>query len=251
MKTVAFILAAGLGTRLAPLTHKIPKALVEVRGIPMLERVIQHLKETGINNIVINVHHHAERIIEFLQENENFGVDITISDETTNLLDTGGAIVKAAPYFMDFDDIIFHNADILTDINLVEMLKYHKSKIADATLLVSHRSSSRYLYFDKDSQRLNGWQNTKDGRTLPTGFRPESNSDLRALAFAGVHIFSTKLIKDLKEYAPSEVFSIIPFYADICKERRILGYVPDEKYQWFDIGSLSKLNLAEQNFKTQ
>ena len=250
MKTVAMILAAGRGTRLAPLTDSTPKALVKVGGKPMLERVIRLLQAFGIEHFVVNVHHHAQQIVDFLKANNNFGAKIQISDETERLLDTGGAILKATPLFEGFDNILIHNADILDDIDIRRMIDEHTRNHADATLLVGDRKSSRYLYFYKTTMQLAGWQNTKTGETLPSGFVPcTTTTTTIPLAFSGVHIFSTRLLEPLKEYAPGPIFSIIPFYVSLCQKADIKAYLPREKYQWFDIGSIEKLRQAEQQFR--
>lgn len=152
------IFAAGLGTRLKPLTDNMPKALVPVAGIPMLERVILRLKENGFDNITVNIHHFGQQIIDFLNAHNNFGVQIHISDERDLLLDTGGAIRKARPFLDGNEPFLVHNADILTDIDLRTFYQYHLDNHAEASLLVSKRKTSRYLLFDQHYQ-LKGWTN--------------------------------------------------------------------------------------------
>lgn len=243
-KVSGMIFAAGLGTRLAPFTHTNPKALVPVGGVPMLQRVVEKFVAAGITNIVVNVHHFAQRIIDFLQENHNFGANIMFSNESDRLLDTGGGILKASRFFHGFDNILVHNADILTDVNIGDMLSKHKDSGALATLLISRRPSSRYLFFDEEN-RLRGWKNMKTGQTKP------EDLDINAFnpfAFGGVHVISTEMIPLLRKYSDSEVFSIIPFYVDNCRNCIINGYEPDYSYRWFDVGSMTKLREAEQNF---
>lgn len=247
-RTVAMIFAAGLGTRLMPLTKEKPKALVEVAGHTMLEHVIRHLIKAGINDIVINVHHFAPKIIDFLRDNNNFGANIKISDETQLLLDTGGALAKAYPLLKNYDNILIHNADILTDLNLTDMLAFHETTGSDATLLISNRQSSRYLYFDRNNMRLNGWANHKTGDTLPSDFSP---NDYTGFAFGGIHIMRNSMLANLKKYNSEDVFSIIPFYIDSCRKTKITGYYPNCQYQWFDIGSPEKLRYAEHSFIQQ
>ena len=152
------IFAAGLGTRLKPLTDHMPKALVPVAGKPMLEHVILKLIAAGFNEIVINVHHFANQIIEFLKEKENFGITIHISDETDCLLDTGGGIKKAASFFTDGEPFLVHNVDILSNTDLKSLYDYHINSNNDATLLVSSRKTVRYLLFNAQ-QDLCGWIN--------------------------------------------------------------------------------------------
>ena len=159
------IFAAGLGTRLRPLTDHTPKALVSVAGKPMLERVILRLKEAGFNDITVNIHHFGEQIIEFLRANNDFGITIHLSDERDMLLDTGGGIKKARPFLDGNEPFLVHNADILSDINLAELYRHHRESNAEATLLVSQRQTSRYLLLD-DANRLHGWINKSTGETL-------------------------------------------------------------------------------------
>ena len=154
------IFAAGLGTRLRPLTDNKPKALVEVAGKPMLERVILRLKRSGVDEIVVNVHHFGQQIIDFLYANDNFGVTIHVSDEREELLDTGGGILKARKWLDGGEPVIVHNADILTDFDLDEMMCQHVASEAVATLLVAERDTARYFVFN-DAMRLQGWTNIK------------------------------------------------------------------------------------------
>lgn len=247
----AMIFAAGLGTRLAPITDSIPKALVPVGGTPMLGRVIDKLRNAGITEIVVNVHHFADKIRNYLQTNGHFGVNIVVSDETERLLDTGGALVHAWHLLRDADAVLIHNADILTDFPVAEMIAEHMDRTSDATLLVSDRSSSRLLYFNPDTHRLVGWQNTKTGATLPCDFNPSTNSPTpQPRAFGGVHLLSRSALEGLQRYAlhSPEVFSIIPYYIDSCNTLNIRAYTPRMPYMWHDIGSLDKLRVANYAF---
>lgn len=244
-KIVGMIFAAGLGTRLAPFTLTAPKALVPVGGTPMLERVIKRFISAGITDIVVNVHHFADKVIDFLKVNNNFGANIMISDERSRLLDTGGGLLKALPLFGDADAVLVHNADILTDVNFTDMIETHFRQRADVSLLVSDRKSSRVLIFDSRNLLI-GWENLKTGEILPEKSREEILSGcFEQMAFGGVHIMSIKALELLPRYAKEEVFSIIPFYVNNCKKLKIYGYVPKYDYQWFDVGSPEKLNLAE------
>lgn len=185
------IFAAGLGTRLRPLTDHTPKALVSVAGKPMLERVILRLKEAGFNDITVNIHHFGEQIIGFLRANNNFGVTIHISDEREMLLDTGGGIKKARPFLDGDEPFLVHNADILSDINLAEFYRHHRESDAEATLLVSRRQTSRYLLLD-DANRLHGWINKSTGETKPEGFSFREGR-YKEMAFGGIHVISPSL----------------------------------------------------------
>lgn len=241
----AMIFAAGLGTRLRPLTNDRPKALVEVGGVAMLERVINRLKAHGITEIVINIHHFGEKIIDFVKENNNFGINIYISDERDLLLDTGGGILKAQQWLDGNEPIIIHNADILTDFDLHKMVEQHINSNADATLLVADRKTARYFYIGENN-RLNGWTNISTGEVKPADYIALNTDKLRA--FGGVHIVSPSIFSELQNYSTEPKFSITPFYIDRCKDLKIMGYTPNEKYQWHDIGKIESIAIAEQEF---
>ena len=210
----AMIFAAGLGTRLRPLTDNMPKALVPVAGKPMLQHVIERMKAAGFNEITINIHHFGEQIIDFVQANQQFGITIHISDERGELLDTGGGIKKARPFLDGDEPFLVHNADILTDVDLHKLYQHHLTNNADATLLVSQRNTSRYLLFDNDN-RLKGWVNKTTGEVKPQGFSYNENK-LSELAFGGIHIISPRLFHLLEGEQWQGKFSIISFYLSIC-----------------------------------
>ena len=233
------IFAAGLGTRLKPLTDHMPKALVPVAGKPMLEHVIGKLKSAGFDEIVINVHHFADQIIDFLKEKDNFGIRIWISDESEELLDTGGGIKKAAPYFDE--PFLVHNADILSNIDLKAMYNYHLTSSNDATLLVSPRKTVRYLLFD-EGNRLQGWVNKDSLQTKPEGFvyHPEVQKEY---AFGGIHVISPTLFKYMGDGWTGK-FSIMDFYLKTCHEAQLGGYVKED-LQLIDIGKPDTLAKAE------
>lgn len=239
------IFAAGLGTRLRPLTDDKPKALVEVGGKPMLQRVIEKFKSAGVNEIVINVHHFAEKIIDFIDSNNNFGLSIHISDERERLLDTGGAILKARNWLDGDEPFMVHNADIVTDFDIHVMLQAHIKSDAAVTMLVDRRDTSRYLLFDSVGV-MRGWTNIKTGERLPAGV------DVGALipkAFGGVHILSpSKVYKKMENFSTDEKFSIIPFYVSLCGSDKLIGYTPDEHYHWIDVGRPDTLAKAESLF---
>ncbi len=241
----AMIFAAGLGTRLRPLTNDKPKALVEVGGVAMLERVINRLKSHGIDDIVINIHHFGEKIIEFVEQHNNFGITIHISDERDLLLDTGGGILKSQQWLDGNEPIIIHNADILTDFDLHKMVKQHIENKADATLLVADRKTTRYFYIN-NKNLLRGWTNIATGEVKPLGYVQQESDKL--LAFGGVHIVSPSIFDVLKNYSSEPKFSITPFYIDKCNDLKIMGYTPSEEYQWHDIGKIESIKVAEEEF---
>ncbi len=243
----AMIFAAGLGTRLRPLTNDRPKALVEIGGKPMLERVITKLAGAGFEDITINIHHFGEKIIEFLEKNNNFGLNIHISDERDMLLDTGGGILKARQFLDGDEPFLVHNADILTDIDLNAMYQSHLNSGAMATLLVKDRLTSRYFVFD-DDYRLQGWINKSTGETRPTAFKHREG--MRELAFGGIHVISPSIFEPLERHSQGEAkFSITPFYVDECHTHIINGYVQQRPYTWLDVGKPETLAQAEEMFR--
>ncbi len=243
----AMIFAAGLGTRLRPLTNDRPKALVEIGGKPMLERVITKLAGAGFEDITINIHHFGEKIIEFLEKNNNFGLNIHISDERDMLLDTGGGILKARQFLDGDEPFLVHNADILTDIDLNAMYQSHLNSGAMATLLVKDRLTSRYFVFD-DDYRLQGWINKSTGETRPTAFKHREG--MRELAFGGIHVISPSIFEPLERHSQGEAkFSITPFYVDECHTHIINGYVQQRPYTWLDVGKPETMAQAEEMFR--
>jgi NDP-sugar pyrophosphorylase family protein len=242
----AMIFAAGIGSRLKPFTDSHPKALVSVGGKPMLRRVIEKIKDAGISEITINVHHFANQIIEYLNENNNFDVDISISNESNLLLDTGGGIIAAERYLNGTDYVLLHNADILTDFRIKDMIDTHINSGNDATLLVANRKTSRYLLFD-DTQRMCGWINTKTNEIKPTGIASDKYD---MLAFGGVHIISKSILDELNKYATDNnltnvPFSIMKFYINACNKLKLGAYFQPEGSKWFDVGRPETLNAAE------
>ena len=236
----AMIFAAGLGTRLKPLTDHMPKALVPVAGKPMLEHVIQKLIAFGCDEIVINVHHFADQIIDFLKEKNNFGITVHISDETEELLDTGGGIKKAASFF--HEPFLIHNVDILSNVDLKSLYEYHLTNGNDATLLVSPRKTVRYLLFD-ERNRLCGWINKDTLQTKPEGFvyQPEVQKEY---AFSGIHIVSPTLFNYMSEHWTGK-FPIMDFYLQTCQEAQLGGYAKED-LQLIDIGKPETLAVAEE-----
>lgn len=245
----ALIFAAGKGTRLKPFTDTNPKALVRVGGVPMLEIVIRRLIEAGVDEAVVNVHHFADKIVDFLEANSNFGITIHVSDESDRLMETGGGLLKARQWLDKGDGSSFfvHNADILTDVPLTAMMKYHVGTGAMATLLCTPRETSRHLYFDHSTHRLEGWGDSRNGAVIPEGFVPAPTMD--KLAFDGVHIISPSIFDALQAYSDrigDSAFSITPFYAGSARSLDIRAYTPAAgSFVWHDIGSPEKLQAAE------
>jgi NDP-sugar pyrophosphorylase family protein len=223
----AMIFAAGLGTRLKPLTDTMPKALVRVGGQPLLWHVINKLKLAGYERIVVNIHHFAGMIVDYLKANDNFGLDIRISDESAMLLETGGGIKKALPLFDPSEPILIHNVDILSNLDLTALP-------TDAPLLVvSQRQTKRYLQFD-DTMRLVGWKNIETGEVKGR----EGNS----LAFSGIHMFHPSLTPLLSDWP--ERFPIMDFYLKACGSHLIRGYEAKD-LRLMDVGKLDTLDQAE------
>ena len=238
------IFAAGLGTRLKPLTDHMPKALVPVAGKPMLEHVIRKLIAAGCDEIVINVHHFADQIIDFVKTNNNFGITIHISDETDMLLDTGGGIKKASSFFNE--PFLIHNVDILSNVDLKSLYEYHLTSGNDATLLVSPRKTVRYLLFDEENH-LCGWVNKDTLQTKPEGFvyQPEVQKEY---AFSGIHIVSPSLFNYMGENWIGK-FPIMDFYLQTCQEAKLGGYAKED-LQLIDIGKPETLAVAEDFIRT-
>jgi len=235
----AMIFAAGLGTRLKPITDNLPKALVPIAGKPLLEHVILKLKTAGFDEIIINIHHFPDQIIDFMKANNNFGIRIEVSDERDELLDTGGGIRKVAWFFDDGKPFLVHNVDILSNIDLVELYNQHISTNSLATLVVSQRDTFRYLLFDKN-RRLNGWINEKTGETKPANLDQTQNYD--KLAFSGIQILSPKVF-ELMEMSEKK-FPIMDFYLSNAASQDINGFVPVD-FKMLDVGKLDVLDEAE------
>ena len=238
------IFAAGVGSRLRPITDKIPKALVKVGGIPMLQRTLLRLKEAGFDEVTINIHHFGQQIIEFLHINKNFGMIIHISDERDELLDTGGGIFKAKSFLEGDEPFLVHNVDILSDIDLRAVYEEHVASGADATLLVSDRTTSRKLLFDKN-MRLHGWINLTTGEVKPNDLVYDYNPlHYRELAFDGIHVISPTLFHAMGKDTPWQgKFSIIPFYLSVCQKLCLRGHEL-KGITWFDIGKPETLQQA-------
>lgn len=234
----AMILAAGLGTRLKPLTDETPKALIEVDGRTLLEIAIRNLIYFNFNKIIINVHHHSEKVKRFIESN-TFAADIIISDESDLLLDTGGGIKKALKYF-DNSPVLVHNVDIISNLNLSEFYNYHISDDSLASLVVSKRLSSRYLLFNNDNV-LCGWEDVKKNEKIIV----KESSHYEQLAFNGIHIINPELIK---KFPDEKVFSVIKAYLIAAAEDEINAYVCND-IKWLDVGKIDSLSKAEELIK--
>jgi NDP-sugar pyrophosphorylase family protein len=223
----AMVLAAGLGTRLRPLTNTRPKALVEFRGQTLLEITLARLKSFGIRDVIVNVHHFADLVIDYLKAHDDFGMHIEISHEDV-LLDTGGGLKKAGWFFGDDPDdaFILHNVDVISTIDLQRMVDFHQQMRPLATLAVQHRKTSRYLLFDA-AGRL--W-----------GKSPQPDAQFQSLGFAGIHVISPRLLSLLSD---EEVFSITNSYLDLAaRGETIQGFLADE-YAWKDMGRVESFSL--------
>lgn len=237
----ALIFAAGLGTRLKPLTDTIPKALVPINGKPLLEHVILKLKDAGFSEIIVNVHHFPDQIIDFLKKKNNFDILIKISDERNNLLDTGGGIKHTEHFFSDGNPFLVHNVDILSNIDLKELYNFHCNQAKSlTTLVVSKRDTYRYLLFNDDNN-LCGWINEKTLETKPI---PHLNpNDYNKLAFSGIQVISPRIFDIMKNY--EDKFPIVDFYLQNCQTQKIIGYIP-ENLQMMDVGKINVLSEAEE-----
>ncbi|GGF01856.1 mannose-1-phosphate guanylyltransferase [Chishuiella changwenlii] len=235
----AMLFAAGLGTRLKPFTENHPKALAPVNGKPLLQRNIEYLKSYGITEIVVNVFHFADQIIDFLQENNNFGITIHISDERPEVLETGGGLVNAQHFFDD--DFLVMNVDILTDLNLSHFIKAHQEENAIVSLAVSDRNSSRKLLFDEKNQ-LKGWRNLSSNEEI---LATDNTENLKELAFSGIHLIQPKLFESIHFQGK---FSIMKVYMELMKVDTILGF-DHSGGVLIDVGRPSSVLEAEEIFK--
>lgn len=238
----ALIFAAGLGTRLQPITNHIPKALVPIHGRTLLEHTILRLKKFGFQELIINVHHFSEQIIDFLKVNNNFGLTIHISDESAFLRDTGGGIKLAAQFLNPNDSLLVHNVDIFSNADLTALYHTHQQNNCVATLLVSSRDTYRYLLFD-EYQQLQGWVNEKTGETKPKSM--PHNATFQKMAFSGIQMLSAEAIQRIKQC--SDRFPMMDFYLSLAGTGMIRGNTP-EHFQMIDIGKIElieKINQGE------
>jgi NDP-sugar pyrophosphorylase family protein len=239
----AMVFAAGLGTRLRPLTNDRPKALVTVAGRTLLELTLSRLRAFGVNEVILNVHHFADRIVDYLQANHNFGMRIEVSREEV-LHDTGGGLKKAAWFFLEAGEcaqepFIVHNVDVLSTVDLARMVRFHTEHNALASLAVQQRESSRYLLFDEHGQLCG----RRIGRDAETEWAVPAQQ-VHSLAFSGIHVLSPRIFSNLPEKG---VFSIIPAYLRLATQgEAILAFSADESY-WRDLGRPENLAEAERD----
>jgi mannose-1-phosphate guanylyltransferase len=240
----AMVLAAGLGTRLRPLTDDRPKALVEIESRTMLEITLARLREIGIREVIVNVHHFADMVVEYLKAKQNFGMRIEVSREDV-LLDTGGGLKQAAWFFLEDsrdEPFLLHNVDVLSTIDLAAMARFHNANQALATLAVQERTSSRYLLFNGQLQ-LCGRRFEKENRTELV----RASEPLQPLAFSGIHIISPRLLTMMTE---DGVFSIIEAYLRLAAGgEKLLAFRADDAY-WRDLGTIESLERAGEDLKS-
>jgi NDP-sugar pyrophosphorylase family protein len=256
----AMILAAGLGTRLRPLTDNLPKALVELNGRTLLEITIDRLKFFGVREIIVNVHHHAEKIVAYLKSKNNFGIPIAISREDDLLLDTGGGLKKAVWFFLEGNSqepFFLHNVDVLSSIDLLQMLKSHNENSALVTLAVQQRPSSRQLLFDQNNllagRRISGSAipgcapSPREGTASAVPESEGRKGDLapevtpQALAFSGIHVISPRLLSRISE---SGIFSIIDTYLRLAQSGEKIQAFRADSFYWRDLGRPEDLREA-------
>jgi len=245
----AMILAAGLGTRLRPLTDDRPKALVEIGGRTLLEITLSRLRQFGVRQVIINVHHFADMLVEYLKAHNDFEMQIQVSREDF-LLDTGGGLKKAAWFFLEDpsrrdEPFILHNVDVISTIDLARMVQFHNERKAMATLAVQARETSRYLLFD-EQLRLGGRLSSPNQQA--EFVRTSPHLQMQALAFSGIHVISPRLLSMISEDGS---FSIVTSYLRLAEQgKQIIGFRADE-YYWRDLGRPESVGLAEKDFKNK
>ena len=238
---MAMLFAAGLGTRLKPFTNNHPKALAIVNGKTLLQRNIEYLQQFGIKKVVVNVHHFSEQIIDIVEKNKGWGSEIIISDESSEVLETGGGLLNARNLFQDVENIILMNVDILTNLNLDKMFLFHQTKQSLVTLAVTKRNTSRYFIFNKENE-LKGWMNTTTNELK--GIEQFDESTFQLLAFSGIHIINKKLFSLIKQTGK---FSLVDVYLNLMKENKILAY-NHQGDKFIDVGKPESIVLAEKIF---
>jgi MurNAc alpha-1-phosphate uridylyltransferase len=236
----AMILAAGLGTRLKPFTDTAPKALATVNGKSLLQRSVEYLRDFGIEEVVVNVHHFSNKIVETIEKNSGFGSNVVISDESDQVLETGGAIKKASWFFKDNGPFVLMNVDVLTDMDLDLMIKQHMKQKPLATLAVTTRKTTRYFLFD-ELDNLCGWKNEKTGEQKMskeiTGYKQK--------AFSGIHIISPEIFSLLKHKGK---FSIVDAYLELSKTHPISAF-DHSTSKFVDVGKPESIAQAERMFR--
>jgi mannose-1-phosphate guanylyltransferase len=238
----AMILAAGLGTRLRPLTNDRPKALVEVGGRTLLEITLARLREFGVREVIVNVHHFADMVVDYLKKNDNFGMKIEVSREET-LLDTGGGLKKAAWFFLEGPDepFILHNVDVISGIDLARMVQAHLEQQALATLAVQERESSRQLLFDEQGRLCGRRKKDQEPEVV------RAAQKMQELAFSGVHVISRRMLERITE---DGVFSIVDSYLRLAREGENIRAFRADEYYWRDLGRVESVAAAEREMKS-
>jgi NDP-sugar pyrophosphorylase family protein len=232
----AIIFAAGMGTRLKPLTDHIPKALVKLNGQPLLWHSIHFLKRSGISEVVVNVHHFADLIINYLNE-EDFGISIHISDERDKLLDTGGGLLKARNFLDGQEPFVACNVDVISSIDLKKAIEFHYKHDPLATLVVRRRETSRYFMFD-ENMALSGWKNIETGEEKISN---DGFNQSKPWAFSGIQLISPSIFNLITEEGK---FSVTPLYLRLAEKHEIIGY-PDTSEFWLDLGKPGQITIAE------
>jgi NDP-sugar pyrophosphorylase family protein len=237
----AMILAAGLGTRLRPITNSIPKALIKIKKHTLLELQIKKLKASGFKKIIINIHHHAKMIKDYLKQNSNFNCEIELSDESEKLLETGGGLKKASWFFDDSSPFLVQNVDILSNLDLFDFYGKHSKSDALSSLAVIERKSSRYFVFDEENL-LVGWKNEK---TEESKVVRKPIGKIKLLAFSGIQIIDPRIFKC---FPNKDVFSLVDLYLSAAMEERIVSFDHSEDI-WMDLGKKEILVEAEELFE--
>jgi len=233
---IAMILAAGRGTRLEPLTRKTPKALVDIHGYPLIQIIAEKLKRAGFNRILVNIHHHHDQMIHYLDKLKIQGVEIIVSDEQEQLLDTGGAIKKAAKLMKGAEAILVHNVDILSDMDLRKLYQYHLKQHAAITLAVKNRKSSRYLLMDQQ-QQFCGWSNPDENIRI---LRSPDTPNPGKIAFSGVYVFSPKLFDAFPE---ENAFPLFPWLLKLPDSFKVIMWDQGDSF-WYEVGRTESLMEA-------
>jgi N-acetyl-alpha-D-muramate 1-phosphate uridylyltransferase len=236
----AMILAAGLGTRLKPFTDKYPKALATVNGKSLLQRNIEYLQSFGVKEVIVNVHHFADQVIKLVKQNNGFGSNIIISDETDKVLETGGGLKKASWFFKDSEAFILFNVDVLTDMNIGLMIEQHLTQKPLATLAVTTRKTSRYFLFD-ETDNLCGWKNENTGEQKIS----KEVAIYKPKAFSGIHVISPEIFSLLKREGK---FSIIDAYLELAKTHSITAF-DHSTSKFVDVGKPESIVVAERLFE--
>jgi NDP-sugar pyrophosphorylase family protein len=239
----AMILAAGLGTRLRPLTNDKPKALVPFMGVPMLEIIIQRLLAAGVDSIVVNIHHYARQVIAFMESRNYYNDRVILSDESDMLMDTGGGLLKARPDLEDDKPFILHNVDVYTNLDIKKLYDHHQKNDALITLAVTGRQTSRSLLFDQDGY-LAGWKHNQTGERKVVRDTPGT---LRAFANSCVHVLDQDFFKFNRLKG---IMSLTDIYLDLAAEHNIASFVHSEDF-WYNLGLLESFREAEQELKSQ